>query len=47
MVETPNSIGVVLLFVVVFFSCILWATRGHTATADSEEQDVGKPGKTV
>jgi hypothetical protein len=43
---TPNSVGIILLFVVVFFVCILWATHGHTATADPEEEDVGTPGKT-
>ncbi len=47
MPDTPNTIGVILLFVVVFLTCILWATGGHTATADTEEQDVGKPGKTT
>ncbi|HEX4036886.1 MAG TPA: hypothetical protein VHX37_02410 [Acidobacteriaceae bacterium] len=47
MVGTPNSVGVVLLFVVVFLVCILWATHGHTATADPEDEDIGKPGKMV
>jgi hypothetical protein len=42
---TPNTIGVMLLFVVVFLVCILWATGGHTATADPKEEDVGTPGK--
>jgi len=42
---TPNTVGLILLFVVVFLVCILWATHGHTADADSEEQDVGTPGK--
>ena len=42
---TPNTIGLMLLFAVVFLGCILWATHGHTATADTEEQDVGTPGK--
>jgi hypothetical protein len=45
MAGTPNTIGVILLLSVVFLVCILWATGGHTAEADSEEQDVGKPGK--
>lgn len=43
---TPNTVGLILLFVVIFLVCILWATRGHTAHADTEEQDVGTPGKT-
>lgn len=46
MVGTPNTIGLILLFVVVFLACILWATNGHTATADPEEEDVQTPGKT-
>lgn len=46
MVWTPNTVAVVLLFAGVFFGCILWATHGHTATADPEEEDVGTPGKT-
>lgn len=45
MTSTPNTVGVVLLFVVVFFGSILWATHGHTATTDPEEEDVQKPGK--
>lgn len=43
---SPNTVGLILLFAVVFLGCILWATRGHTATADPEEEDVGTPGKT-
>jgi hypothetical protein len=42
---TPNTIGVILLFFIVFLGCILWATRGHTAHADTDEQDAGMPGK--
>jgi hypothetical protein len=42
---TPNTIGLILLFIVVFLACLLWATRGHTAHADTEEQDVAMPGK--
>ncbi len=45
MVRTPNSVGLILLFVVVFLACILWATRGHTATTDPEEEDIQKPGQ--
>ncbi|HZZ39521.1 MAG TPA: hypothetical protein VFE06_10335 [Acidobacteriaceae bacterium] len=47
MVLTPNTLGVVLLFIAVFFASILWATRGHTANADPEAEDVQQPGKTV
>lgn len=43
---TPNTIGVLLLFAIVFVSCILWATRGHTADADPDEEDSSVPGKT-
>ncbi|HEY6445807.1 MAG TPA: hypothetical protein VIY53_05055 [Acidobacteriaceae bacterium] len=47
MVGTPNTIGLVLLLIVVFLACILWATGGHTADADPEEEDVQTPGKTT
>jgi hypothetical protein len=43
---TPNTVGLIVLFTVVFLVCILWATHGHTATTDPEEEDVGTPGKT-
>ena len=43
---SPNTVGLILLFAVIFLACILWATHGHTATTDSEEEDVGTPGKT-
>lgn len=46
MAGTPNTIGLILLFVATFLGCILWATHGSTATADPEEEDVGAPGKT-
>lgn len=46
MAGTPNTIGLILLFTATFFTCILWATRGSTATADAEEEDIGSPGKT-
>jgi hypothetical protein len=45
MTGSPNTIGLLLLFVAVFLACLLWATHCHTAEADSEEQDVGTPGK--
>lgn len=46
MAGSPNTIGLILLFVLVFFASILWATHGHTATADPEQEDEGTPGKT-
>jgi hypothetical protein len=45
MVATPNTWGVVLLFVLLFAACILWATHGATGRHDSEEQDLGATGK--
>lgn len=46
MAGTPNTLGVLLLFAAVFLGSLLWATHGHTATADPEEEDVQTPGKT-
>lgn len=46
MVADPNTIGLVLLFVVIFLACILWATGGHTADPDPHEEDIQLPGKT-
>jgi len=46
MTGTPNTLGLILLFIAVFAGCILWATHGHTATADPEEEDAQTPGKT-
>ncbi|MFP5226238.1 MAG: hypothetical protein ACLGXA_01315 [Acidobacteriota bacterium] len=46
MAGTPNTVGLILLFVAVFFACILWATRGNTATADPEAEDAPAPGHT-
>jgi hypothetical protein len=45
MAGIPNTIAVILLFAVVFFACILWATSRHADRHYSEEQDVGEPGK--
>lgn len=47
METTPSTLGILLLFLAVFLTCILWATRGHTAHADPEEEDIGQPGKMV
>ena len=45
MVTTPNTIGLLLLFTGIFLASLLWATHGHTAHTDSEEEDVQKPGQ--
>jgi hypothetical protein len=44
-VKMPNTIGVILLFAVVFAGGILWATRGHTADAEGMGDVTGHPGK--
>ncbi len=38
MTDFLTTFGVLLLFLVVFFTCILWATRGHPA--DDANQDL-------
>ena len=49
MVLTPNTIGVVLLFVATFLGCLLWATHAQTASHAAERDKVdyhrgiGKP----
>ena len=45
MAGTPNTVGLILLFIAIFFACIFWATRGNTATTDPEKEDIGTPGK--
>jgi hypothetical protein len=42
---SPNTIGVLLLFLVVFLACILWATRGDTPDTHRDEGDYGAVGK--
>lgn len=34
------TLGVLLLFAVIFLICISWATRGHPADADNEDLSV-------
>lgn len=46
MVADPNTIGLILLFAVLFLVCILWATGGHTSDPDPNEEDLMAPGKT-
>ena len=38
----PNTIGVLLLFAVVFVGGILWATRGHCADCDGQRDVTGQ-----
>jgi hypothetical protein len=45
MVATPNTWGVVLLFLGLFAACIGWATHGVTGRHDSEEEDLQAMGK--
>lgn len=40
MIDTPNTIGLLLLMIGVFVGCILWATRGHTSDATNEDLSV-------
>jgi hypothetical protein len=43
---TPNTIGLILLFAIIFLASLGWATHGHTATADPEKEDFPPPGHT-
>jgi cbb3-type cytochrome oxidase subunit 3 len=45
MIGTPNTWGVVVLFVLVFVASILWATHGTAGRHDSEEEDLQAIGK--
>jgi len=45
MVATPNTWGVVLLFVGLFVACIAWATRHVPDTYEVEKEEEGVPGK--
>lgn len=42
----PTTVGAILLFAVVFIVALLWATRGHTASAEGQGDVTGHPGKT-
>ncbi len=41
----PNTLGVLLLFAIVFVGAILWATHGHCADAEGMGDVTGHPGK--
>jgi hypothetical protein len=41
----PNTMGVLVLFAIVFVGAILWATRGHCADAEGMGDVTGHPGK--
>ncbi|HTV81050.1 MAG TPA: hypothetical protein VME18_00245 [Acidobacteriaceae bacterium] len=45
MVATPNTWGVMLLFLGIFLTCIVWATHGSPGMHDSEEEDLQATGK--
>ena len=40
MVGTPNTIGLILLFVVLFLASILWATHGSGGAHESAKEDL-------
>jgi hypothetical protein len=40
MVLTPNTVGVLLLFLAVFLGCILWATHAQPATHSAERDKI-------
>ncbi len=43
--HTWNTVALIVVFLATFAGSLTWASRGHVANADHEEQDVGKPGK--
>lgn len=47
MAGTPNTIGLLLLFVVTFLACILWATSGsiggHHDAHEEDTNSIEKP----
>lgn len=38
--DASSTIGMVLVFLAVFVSCLLWATHGHPSDADNEDLGV-------
>ena len=42
----PTTVGVLVLFLGTFITCVLWATRGKTDAADKNGDVTGKPGQT-
>lgn len=38
--NAPSTIAILLAFLAVFVTCVLWATRGHPADADNEDLGV-------
>lgn len=46
MIHTPSTIGLLLLFALVFVVALLWATHGHADETGKEEEEIRKPGRT-
>lgn len=44
MTATPNTVGLILLFIAVFLACILWATRGMFVPHEVDHEHKGNPG---
>lgn len=38
--SAPSTIAILLVFLAVFVTCILWATHGHPSDADNEDLGV-------
>jgi hypothetical protein len=38
--DAPSTIGIILVFLAIFVSGILWATHGHPSDADNEDLGV-------
>ncbi|HEX3437788.1 MAG TPA: hypothetical protein VHT24_13550 [Pseudacidobacterium sp.] len=41
----PSTVGVLLLFALIFAGSLLWATRGHCSDAEGNGDVTGHPGK--